>query len=649
MSARQVERLKRQSELEQEDAAESEEDVEELPQKKSGFNFLLDDSDEEDDPAVEENEEVIIETPASKPIVKASAKQKKKSNKKASKPSSAAVAESETKQQDEDDAFTTILEEAATATQTQQQYSWLQVQTNDLSIDAVLLRRFGAAVLHENDKKQANGRQRYLLRKYLFGPPKQEWQRPPHLIIRCTELSPQEYKFTWSEDYQRLNDRYIQVQRTGDVNILCTFLSQNPYHIEGFLQLSMVFARTGHMDKASECVRLALFVIEHCLPETSKLLAGCCRMDAALPENTALFSALFRHAQMCCMLGCPTVSAAMSLLLLSLDPEGDPFHVLLCLDFYLLASGNHTTLDAIMTEQEDSLLVGPSPIHPKPLAEPEPVRIRHLPNWVFTLAISKYQREDSAADELLCKALRDFPFMLRPILTKIDVNVESVSPLDWRRVCNADIFRLARSRLPSSCVLEHIADIYAARNKSFWQREVMTRWLFKCCSRVVEQAEEAAVMQRYDYLANLATKTHVKKYSHANIEDYLEEFPRLPPEANPLDPRFLVPGAPVVQPVRHLQQQQRAMLNGRGGEEEDFLDLDLIQQLIQAEEAGHQGLGRHPNFMGQRNAPGNLGPDQPLMQLFLQTMMPWNMFDPQVREDDDEDGGEDDFSDDDDM
>lgn len=31
------------------------------------------------------------------------------------------------------------------------------------------------------------------------------------------------------------------------------------------------------------------------------------------------------------------------------------------------------------------------------------------------------------------------------------------------------------------------------------------------------------------------------RYLKANEEDFLEEYPRLPPEANPLDPRFTDP------------------------------------------------------------------------------------------------------------
>ena len=33
----------------------------------------------------------------------------------------------------------------------------------------------------------------------------------------------------------------------------------------------------------------------------------------------------------------------------------------------------------------------------------------------------------------------------------------------------------------------------------------------------------------------------LSRYRNANEEDFLEEYPRLPPEANPLDPRFADP------------------------------------------------------------------------------------------------------------
>ena len=71
-------------------------------------------------------------------------------------------------------------------------------------------------------------------------------------------------------------------------------------------------------------------------------------MDPATPENAPFFSALFRHMQMCSMLGCPSVAAEVGKLLLSLDPIGDRFNVLLTLDHFLVTAAKHTHMLAFM-------------------------------------------------------------------------------------------------------------------------------------------------------------------------------------------------------------------------------------------------------------------------------------------------------------
>jgi Transcriptional repressor TCF25 len=71
-------------------------------------------------------------------------------------------------------------------------------------------------------------------------------------------------------------------------------------------------------------------------------------MDPSIPENAPFFSVLFRHMQTSCMLGCPSVAAEVGKLLLSLDPQGDRYHVLLSLDHYLTVSGKRTQLLDIM-------------------------------------------------------------------------------------------------------------------------------------------------------------------------------------------------------------------------------------------------------------------------------------------------------------
>ena len=138
------------------------------------------------------------------------------------------------------------------------------------------------------------------------------------------------------------------------------------------------------MDKSSECIKLALYIIELTFSDFYKPHLGVYRMDATVRENSLYFNALFRYAQVTAMLGCPTVSSAVGILLLSLDPLGDPMHILLALDFYLLASNKHSTLKAIY--HADNLVLG-WPLGQKSISPEKPTEIptlRDLPNWAFS-------------------------------------------------------------------------------------------------------------------------------------------------------------------------------------------------------------------------------------------------------------------------
>jgi hypothetical protein len=155
---------------------------------------------------------------------------------------------------------------------------------------------------------------------------------------------------------------------------------------------------------------------------------------------------------------------------------------------------------------------------------------------------------------------------------------------------------------------------------------------------VLDDFIEEVIAEQQKSFAMLSSNEALKQYRTANPEDYLDEFPRLPPEANPLDPRFLVPGAPIIQPMRGNDRQ---MLAAAGGDPEGNA---IVQRIMELQEQGREAelnellLGLQGFHGGQTPGAGALGPEMPLLQLFLQSLMPWNHFDPRARDDpDDED------------
>lgn len=233
----------------------------------------------------------------------------------------------------EDDEFNDLIVEAAenkvdvvnhNFTLTTSTLDVLRVNSKDLDIDIIMRQRFGVqADIDDHDivipgapqkgkKKSRPPKKRSSqshVRKFIFGMPREDWMKPPHFIaggMGMTKISSNErekvFTFEWSKDFLKLNEEYVQVQDSGDPNRLVLFLSQHPYHPEGFLQLGMVFARTGQMDRAAEMVRRCLYCLECASLESFKPYEADCRLDHRSVENTVYYSALFRHIQMSNML-----------------------------------------------------------------------------------------------------------------------------------------------------------------------------------------------------------------------------------------------------------------------------------------------------------------------------------------------------------
>ena len=287
-----------------------------------------------------------------------------------------------------------------------------------LDIDTIMKRRFGGMAIDRAGDEEAGeqvaggmgGRERRMLaataaankskaksnkiisKRLIFGIPKDDWVKPPSFSgggmgmtnynpvkINTTEMPYQYFKFIYSEEFSRLHEQYLIVSNSGDVNRLAMFLSQYPYHPEGFVQLAMVFARTGHMDRAVDFIRRAIYCLECAFCESFKPLTtgqqstvkggvlnqqwgGLFRIDPNLPENVVFFTALFRHMQMSAMLGCPSVSVEVAKIIYSLDPAIDRYNILLVLDYFLVSSGRNEDLLKFMGLLSDTTLAVSTPI-----------------------------------------------------------------------------------------------------------------------------------------------------------------------------------------------------------------------------------------------------------------------------------------------
>jgi hypothetical protein len=282
---------------------------------------------------------------------------------------------------------------------------FLAVNPKWLDVDDVMRRRFGGRNVGADEEPatedrrrrshQSRGPNRHKSslhnRRHVFGNAKEDWPRPVTFV--CGGMSVQQtppppgtasphtvwFRYHWSGEYTRLQQSFEVVRNTGDVNMLALFLARHPHHLEATVQLGMVFARTGHMDRAADLIRRCLYYLESAHTEAFRpyvaLEGGTggeedsrgrgvsaavrCRMDCDDRQNRVLFTALFRHVQMVSMLGCPSVAADVGRSLLSLDPGRDPMQMLLFLDHFLLLAGREGETEGFCSSQAAETLCLP--------------------------------------------------------------------------------------------------------------------------------------------------------------------------------------------------------------------------------------------------------------------------------------------------
>lgn len=600
MSARQAKRLAKEREAQEVGGEESEEELE-LEEKRPanvGFAFLADsdsdsdesesESEEEEDVEAEEEEEEEEEV---KPVV--SEPSKKKKGKKARK----VVDEEESV----DDILDALAAEAgelsvdeATSIRNEQEQSLFGVELKFANADKEMKRIFGVKeVGHSNNRKRGDPRSaaRLTTKKVMMVTPLDEWPRPPTFVgggIRWTRANKPKgvgwnslcnyFEITWSMAYKKLQEEFELLQRTHDPNLIAHFLQRYPYHIDALLIMSEVFQHHGQMDHAADCIKRCMYVLELAWADQFDATKGNCRMDIKTEHNSGFFKALSLLMKQVGRRGCMRSAFETAKLLLSLDPQGDPMNVLLAIDYYALTSrqcqflidlyaSKTPAVDRFATADAGSKKTGK-----KSSSED----ISALPNLQFSFALAHFfLGNETEAKDLLATALLRFPTILKPLLEKI---AASTSSSTWQPILASRVFANARNVDGDNGVLQHLLDIYVARNFSIWKVNDAQAFLLRGAQHALASP---ALVSANPQVLQLPSSLH--KYLRAVSADYSDEITTLPADHPMLQPPQLQNGQP--------------------------LDAEALAALAQAQEEFEAG-----------NLPADANP----LLLFLQTLLPWN-------------------------
>lgn len=392
MSSRQLRKLQQQKELEEANkilqaAAKDEEEEESDEEQRSGVAFktkpafsfaALDEQENDGDDLLDSPEELSDPEPA--PTSKATKSKKKKKKKAKAKGKAVEKAESDS------DNFEKILNELNIKTSSQEapvhtanavfDQQWkrvsalLAVQTQHLKVGNEMRTLFGRSATDNHDDAggpMPRGGQRHreqqvdleTVLKVSKGKGLPEITLRRNILIQGKDYWPKgttgglsmsivddmrqtdgtiEFKFVHDQAYQRVQQEFNTYVELGDPQQLIGHLRNNPYHISTLLQVSKITKDQGDHALSSDLLERALFTFGRAQQSIfgAKLAEGKARLDFKRPENREIWLAGYQYIKSLIMKGTYRTAFEWAKLLLSLDPEDDPYGMRLMLHFLAL-------------------------------------------------------------------------------------------------------------------------------------------------------------------------------------------------------------------------------------------------------------------------------------------------------------------------
>lgn len=384
-----------------------------------------------------------IEKPKSKP----KAKSKKKKNKKKAKESITDESEAKMKGTDEGPALdeidlairslsTKTKDDSSTPVRVQideanlQLYRLLAVESKHLNALTEMKRLFGNVVMENEDEAAAAPRRRgrgaqqldlggalagrnsprsrgqglagLALRRNPFILGKEEWPKATSgglgmELVDKMEDGTIEYRFVHSNVYQDVQRQFETCVASMDPQRMISLLQYNPYHISTLLQVSEIAKQQGDNSVSGDLLERALFSFGRSVHSsfTSALGEGKARLDFRRPENREFWLAAWRYTANLGQRGTWRTAYEWAKLILGLDPEGDPYCMVLLLDQLALRGG----------QSEQFLQMSRSPFFDEYLW-------KECPNIRISSALAEYKLKQPQVSRVsLNKCINDYPWI----------------------------------------------------------------------------------------------------------------------------------------------------------------------------------------------------------------------------------------------
>jgi len=254
------------------------------------------------------------------------------------------------------------------------------------------------------------------LRRNVFINGREEWPKAPSggLGMELEEKDKDDikhYRFVHNTAYQDVQRQFESCVESMDPQRMISMLQFNPYHISTLLQVSDIAKHQGDHSVSGDLLERALFSFGRSVQSSfsNALAEGKARLDFRRPENREFWLAAWRYVANLGQRGTWRTAYEWAKLLLSLDPEGDPYAVLMVMDQLALRGG----------QAEHFLNVASNKVLAK-----------HDPNIHISKSLAEYKLKLAKPCRItLTHAITTYPWIFARLFKEL--NIEHVPPSIW--------------------------------------------------------------------------------------------------------------------------------------------------------------------------------------------------------------------------
>ena len=204
----------------------------------------------------------------------------------------------------------------------------------------------GALAGRNNPASRGQGLAGLALRRNPFILGREEWPKAGSgglgmELVEKLEDGTVEFRFVHNSIYQDVQRQFEVCVESMDPQRMITMLQYNPYHVSTLLQVSEIAKQQGDHSVSGDLLERALFSFGRSVHSsfTAALSEGKARLDFRRPENREFWLAAWRYTNNLGQKGTWRTAYEWAKLILSLDPEGDPYCVGLVIDQLALRGG----------------------------------------------------------------------------------------------------------------------------------------------------------------------------------------------------------------------------------------------------------------------------------------------------------------------